>query len=84
MTTILLFVGVMMNGNFNGFIFEQYRNTMNVVTVFVLVWGLNQRIYGFENIQEDMSEMISNSLALLIVVPMFMYCNVALTNISKK
>lgn len=80
--TVLLFMGIVMNSNFLGYVFGRFKNTMNVMTVLVLVIGLNQRIYGYNF--ENIGKMAVNSFSFLFALPVFMYCNVGLMNISKK
>jgi hypothetical protein len=82
--TILLFMAVIVNTNFVGYVFERYKNTLNILTVIVLIFGLNLRIYGLENMGEDLGNMLTNSLTFLLFLPMYMYCNTSFMNIIKK
>ena len=75
---------VIINSNFSGFVFTRFKNTINILTVIVLVFGLNLRIYGLENFKEHLGGMIINSMTFLMFLPFYMYCNTSLTNIIKK
>jgi hypothetical protein len=82
--TILLFNGVIINANFLGYIFDRFKNTLNILTVVILIFGLNLRIYGFENLGEDLGNMLTNSMTFLLMLPFYMYCNTSFMNIIKK
>jgi hypothetical protein len=80
----ILFMAIVLTGNFVGFIFEQRRNTINIFTCVVLVIGLDQRIYGYDDIKKHLSGMIINSFMFMFALPLYMYCNQALVNISSR
>jgi len=71
----LLFVAVILNGNFMGFMFEKHRNLQNVVVIMILIAGLNQRVYGYENVSDHLGKMCINSFGFLVALPLYMYCN---------
>ena len=82
--TILLFMAVIVNANFVGYVFDRYKNTLNILTVVILIFGLNLRIYGFENMRDDLANMLINSMTFLLMLPFYMYCNTSFMNIIKK
>ena len=83
-TTVLLFMAIVVNIHLVGYIFTRYKNTLSIVTVIILIFGLNYRIYGFENLGEDIGKMVANSMTFLLFLPFYMYCNTSFMNIIKK
>ena len=72
-----------LNGIFISFIMDKYKNANNILTVLVLVAGLNLRIYGTD-LDGQMGGMITNSAGFLFCLPLYMYCNQSLVNINHK
>lgn len=83
-TSFTLFFIILMQQNFLGYLFELYRNQLNAVAVVVLVAGLNQRLYGFEDLANDWGAMTFNSFCFLLGIPLYMYVNQSLQNISSQ
>lgn len=82
--TNILFTGIIVNTNFLGYIFSRYKNTVNIITILILVMGLNLRIYGLDNLKDNLGNMLINSFTFLMFLPYYMYCSTAMMNIIKK
>jgi putative effector of murein hydrolase LrgA (UPF0299 family) len=76
-------MAIIVNTNFVSYLFNRYKNTLNILTVIILIFGLNLRIYGLENLGEDLGNMLTNSLIFLLFLPFYMYCNTSFMNIIK-
>jgi hypothetical protein len=75
-------MGVLMHQTLLGFIYDKYRTQMNVVLAIILVQGLNQRVYGYQNL--PIVSMMINCLIMAIALPLYLYCDQALVNIMNK
>jgi hypothetical protein len=73
--TVLVLLGVVLNSVFLSFMFVLYRTHINVISVVILIIGLNQRIYGYKNVSENIVNMIVNSFSVIVALPLFMFCN---------
>ena len=82
--TVLLLMAVVVNNNFVGYLLTRYINTFNILTMIIVIIGLDIRIYGYQNFGEDLSGMLTNFLVILLILPCYMYCNIAFINIIKK
>jgi hypothetical protein len=68
-------MGIGVTGSFISFMFERKRNQINILTVIVLVAGLNQRIYGYKDYETNLLNIIINTCGFLVSIPLYMYCN---------
>ena len=83
--TVLLLMAIVVNNNFVGYLLTtRYINTLNMMTMIIVIIGLDLRIYGLENFGEDLVNMVMNSLAIVLILPCYMYCNIAFIKIIKK
>ena len=63
--SLIQFMNILVHQNFMGFIFDKYKTHLNVFSAVILVFAWNYRIYGFQNIKEDILPMLFTSLCLL-------------------
>ena len=55
---------------------------MNMLTVVLMVTGLNQRIYGYSNLRPHLVKMLINSICIIVGFPFYIYVNQAVINLS--
>ena len=55
--------------------FQGIKIKMNIITVLLVVAGLNQRIYGYSNLKPHLVKMIINSVSVIFAFSLYIFVN---------
>jgi hypothetical protein len=83
-STCVLFLGIQLNNNMIGHIWEKYSLGISIVNSFIGCIFLILRIYGRDYLIPNAKVIIMNMSMIIIVIPLWQYTNIGLENIQKK
>ena len=72
---------IVMNTLFANYIITKYVYPINIVNCIVFLAGMLNRLYGFDNLHENISGIVMTIISVSLMTGTYLYINTALINL---